>query len=467
MSEGAIYCRVPHIRDADQTGVDVQEAWCRDLAGRLGVLVGVRHVYVDKQSSSWLRDRRRPGWEAMLAAASRFGHLLVYRLERLMRQPQDMADLLAAADNHGIAVHGFSDGRDLAGPEQRDLVSAQIRQACRTASKVSVAARRAHEHEAASGRPHGGGRRAYGYTAGMQELVEAEAAIVREVFGRFLAGETLRAIAVNLNARAVPTAYGGNWSVGRVARLVDAPRYAAIRVFRGDVARNPDGRYLLGNWPPCVSVAEWEQARVLRLSRAAAEEAARPPGRWYALTGLAVCARCDRHMVGSMIGTYPFYACTSNALLQPDRCTRHIAAEALERFVADEAVRILARLDPGNLVTAPVIVPGVSRRARYGADLRRLAELTEVRYPGRIDGAEHADLVKRIRAAQRDITVRPVNALDGVATGPRAHFAWDRLSRERKAALLRYLFSVIQIGPSATSRGVFDYSRIDIVPNPL
>ena len=466
MSEGAIYCRVPHIRDTDQTGVDVQEAWCRDLARQRGVPVGVRHIYVDKQSSSWLRDRRRPGWEAMLAAASGFGHLLVYRLERFLRQPWDMADLLAAAESHGVVLHGFSDGRDLADPEQWDLLSAQVRRACRTASHVSVAARRAHERKAASGRPHGGGRRAYGYTPGMQELIEAEAAIVREVFGRFLAGETLRAIASDLNARAVPTAYGGNWSVDRIARLVDAPRYAGIQIFHGAAARGPDGRYLPGTWPPCVSVSQWEQARVLRLSRAA-EAAIRRPARWYLLTGLAVCARCDRHMVGSMIGTYPFYACTSNGLLRPDRCTRHIAAEALEKFVADEAVRILAGLDPANLVTAPVIVPNTSRRASYGADMTRLAQLIDIRHPGRTDGAEHSDLVKRIRAAQRDIIIRPPGALDGVITGPQAYFAWDRLSRERKAAVLRYLFSVIRIGPSATSRGVFDYSRIHIVPNPL
>jgi hypothetical protein len=172
-------------------------------------------------------------------------------------------------------------------------------------------------------------------------------------------------------------------------------------------------------------------------------------------------------MVGSMIGAYPFYACTSNGLLQPDRCTRHIAAEALEGFVAAEAVRILAHLDPMNPITTPVVVPGVSGHTRYRADLRRLAQLTEMRHPGRINDAEHAELVKRIRATQRAVIVRPVDALDGVVTGPRARFAWDRLSRERKAAVLRYLFSAIRIGPSATSRGVFDYSRISIVPNPL
>jgi hypothetical protein len=214
-------------------------------------------------------------------------------------------------------------------------------------------------------------------------------------------------------------------------------------------------------------VAEWEQTRIVRLRRAAAEAAVRRRPRRYLLTGLVVCARCDRHMVGSMIGSYPFYACTSNGLLRPDRCTRHIAAEALEGFIAAEGVRILASLDPADPIRAQVVVPGFSGRSRYGTDLRRLDQLTETQGAGRITSAERTELVKRIRAAQRAVIVRPAGALDGVVTGPRARFAWDRLSHERKAVVLRYLFGAIRIGPSATSRGVFDYSRIHIMPNPL
>jgi hypothetical protein len=172
-------------------------------------------------------------------------------------------------------------------------------------------------------------------------------------------------------------------------------------------------------------------------------------------------------MVGSMIGIYPFYACTSNGLLRRDRCTAHIAAEALEGFIAARAVQILTCLDFANLVTTPVVVPGVFGQARYSTDLRRLDELSKTQGTSPISGRGHTELVKRIRAAQRAVIVRPVSALDGVVTGPGARFTWSRLSRERKAAVLRYLFGAIRIGPSATSRGVFDYSRIEIIPNPL
>ena len=468
MPEAAIYCRVAHIRDRDQTGVDAQEAWCRQLAGLLGLPVAGRHVYVDNHSSSWLRDRRRAGWEAMLAAAGGFRHLLVYRLERLLRQPWDLAELLAVADRCGIGLHGLSGKRDLGDPETRALFRAEVTRACQAAGEVSRAARAAHKQAAASGRPHGGGRRAYGYTAGMGALVEAEAAVVREIFCRFLAGETLRGIAADLNSRAVPAAYGGNWPAGGVARLLDAPRYAGLRVFRGEIARAADGGYLMGSWPPCVGVAEWEQARAARRNRAASRQADRRPARRYLLRGLVVCARCDRHMVGSMIGTYPFYACTSNGLLRPDRCTRHIAAERLEAFIAGEAAGILEHMPAAGPAAAPVAVPGVP--GSTGQDVPRLDQLTEMRRTGRITAAEHdaqrAQLVKRIRAAQRAIVIRPMDALDGVITGPGARFAWNGLTLQRKAAVLRYLFAAIRIGPSTTSRGVFDYGRIHIVPNP-
>src|SRR5438067_619505 len=83
---------------------------------------------------------------------------------------------------------------------------------------------------ALAGRPHGGGRRPFGYEVGMGALIPAESKVVREIFSRFLEGETLRAIASDLNVREVPTSLGSVWTVGGVARVLDAPRYAGIRV---------------------------------------------------------------------------------------------------------------------------------------------------------------------------------------------------------------------------------------------
>src|ERR1700739_4316822 len=67
---------------------------------------------------------------------------------------------------------------------------------------------------------HAGGR-AYGYRAlphkpGELEIVEDEAAIVREIFARYIAGETPRAIANDLNKRGVRPARGRSWNASTI-----------------------------------------------------------------------------------------------------------------------------------------------------------------------------------------------------------------------------------------------------------
>lgn len=57
----AIYRRISHTRDEDQTGVDRQERLCRDIAERLQLRVEPTHVYMDNNRSAWQRNLKRPG----------------------------------------------------------------------------------------------------------------------------------------------------------------------------------------------------------------------------------------------------------------------------------------------------------------------------------------------------------------------------------------------------------------------
>ena len=451
----AIYCRIPRACGEDQVGVDVQEARCRQFALGLGLDVLSRHTYVDNLRTAWQRDRPRPGWDGLLAATRRgeFDQVLLYRPQSLLEQPWDFTDLVRAADEHAIALRAHPDSLDPADPADPADPGAwaawreQAERACRSREAGSRAARAAHAVAAEQGRAHGGGRRAYGYHSGMAGLVEAEAAIVAEIFARYLAGESMRAIAWDLNARQVPTALGGRWTPGRIARVLDAPRYAGIRIFRGEIARDAFGRYRLGAWPACVSAQVWERAQILRRERAARDAEARRPERRYLLSGLLECTRCGYHMVGSMVGAYPTYACTTSS--RPPReggCTRHIGAQPLEAFIQERAVATLEQWRPGEELRVPIAVSIAVR----GGDPA-----------GRAPGADAAT-----NTGARAVAIRPAAALDGVITGAGARFAWAGMSFERKAAVVRFLFAVIRIGASTTSRNVFDESRIEPVPAP-
>ncbi|MEY9967664.1 site-specific DNA recombinase [Streptacidiphilus sp. MAP12-16] len=472
---GAIYCRIPHRHDAGQNPVDCQERACRTAAGEIGVLIDQRQVYVDNLAASWLRDRPRPAWDAMLSAAKGgvFTHLFCDGLELLLKQPWDVAELLQVAEDHGITLHGSPGGRDFGNAGERRKLRDEADRACRAATKTSLAARSAHAQAVSAGRPHGGGRRAYGYQAGTYDLVADEVAIVREVFRRYQDGESLRAIAWGLNDRGVLTAGGLQWTVTGVGRLLDAPRYAGLLVHRGEIARAEDGSYLAAAWQPCVSIETWERTRALRRTRELERQADRRPARDYPLTGLLRCTKCGRRLVGEAIAGYPTYACTSKSLLSQGRCRRHIAAEPLEAFVEEAAMAVLEDWDAEAAGRIPVAIHPDGRREQAEPHLpdlpdpRQLEELDALRSAGAISEEEYASVravaLSRARAVQRAVVVRPVGALDGVVTGARARFSWNRLPAERRKAVLRVLFAGIWIGPSSTAQSVFDHGRIHVL----
>jgi site-specific DNA recombinase len=421
---GAIYCRTPLAREVDQVTVAAQERACRELARRLEIAVPHQHTYADNYRSAWQRNRPRPAWRAMLASirSGLVDHALLYRPDWYLGEPCDLAELLRLADRHSVALHWCVDEIGMTDPDIRRRIVAEASRQCSRRRATGRVARSAHDEAAAAGRPHGGGRRAYGYTAYQYELIDSEAAVVREVYARFLAGESIRGVALDLNGRGIPTAYGGAWSAHRVARLLDAPRYAGLRPLRGEVAKTGDGQWQAGNWQPCVSVADWECAQQLRRRRFADQQTRQRPAREYPLTGLVVCAACDRHMVGTMIGTFATYACTANSLLTARRCSRHIAAGRLEAFVEERVLTTLSTLD------------GNGWRPR--------------------DGSSHASTGTIAVAGIEDL----VDGLRHDAPG-----TWGRLSSRRKASVLRRLFAAIRIGPKNTPRNVFDYERISFV----
>lgn len=120
----AIYCRISHAREEDQTGVDRQERICREIAERLQLPVEPTRIYVDNNRSAWQRNRKRPGWEEILKAMGdgEIRHVIVYHPDCLMRQPKDLEELLAVADDKRVLLHGEANRRDLSDPDDRFIL---------------------------------------------------------------------------------------------------------------------------------------------------------------------------------------------------------------------------------------------------------------------------------------------------------------------------------------------------------
>lgn len=268
----ALYCTVPPPRDPDQTPVDQQEKQCRAAAREHGLVAPPNFVFLDTVRARWLPGRTRPGWESLIEAMAprRFGTLIIYRPEWLLRRPADLLALLTAADAHRIVLIAHCSGWDLSDAVFRRELRGRAAQAERDGERVSRQARADHARAADEGRAHGGGLRAFGYAPGLAAIIEHEAATIREIYAQYLADTGPRAIARDLNARGITTALGGDWTPSAVTRILDAPRYAAIRVFQGRAERIEDGGYRFGTWPAIVTIEQWENVRALRQAAAAA-----------------------------------------------------------------------------------------------------------------------------------------------------------------------------------------------------
>lgn len=395
-------------------------------------------VFADHRRSVWNSGGVRPEWNRLLTAvrSGRVPAVVVVKPAMLVRhRAADAVELLIAAQEHGVDLYSMGDSLDLADPRGREQALSQARHHAGKAASLSKTVQKLRRQTADDGRPHGGGRRAYGYGPGMNPLIPEEAQTVREIYARYLAGDSLRAIAADLNARDIPTVTGAKWTTGGVSRILVAPRYAGLRVFQGGVESIDGLRRAV--WEPCVGIEDWQRAQAERTARNAVSD--RRPRADYLLTGLVVCERCRDHMVGSIVGDYRMYACPSKNKPLPDRCNRHIGAKSLEDYVQQAAVEVLRN---SSTVPAPSELPVTVRR-------------------GPVGGPGHAD---RFRAGHGRVETQSANVLDGVVTGPEAPGAWSRLPEQRRRAVLRFLFASVEIGDKTTSRSVFDTSRITILP---
>lgn len=451
----AIYCRISLARHGDLVKTERQEEDCRALCGRLGW--DVIEVFVDPNRSAWLRNRKRPGWDSMLQgiADGRFDAIVVYHGDRLIRQPWDLELLLRIADEKGLRLASPTGTRNLDNPDDRFVLRIEAAQACRESDNTSRRAKRAHEALAAKGVPRKGGKRPYGFEADLVTVRPSEAAIIRELAARILAGETTGSLVRDLNARGVMNASGNPWYHEGVRKLMCGPRLAGLATFRGEIT-GP------GQWPAILDRDTWESVRRLLLGKKATFPQA-TNARKHLLTNIATCGSCGSPLAvryNSRAESLLAYGCISEA------CT-----EKVHRVMApvDEYVigRVLRRLsDPALWRQVNAAPPDDGAGAELEAlEARKRQVVEEFAEDDAMDPAllrkMLARLDERIREARgRIASLRSSHVLDGCRDMTRQQ--WDALPLDRQRAIVRETVSVVVLrsrkGPG------FDKSTLRVEP---
>jgi len=356
-----IYARYSTDRQTESS-IEDQLRVCREYASVHGWEIGGE--FHDKGISGAAMGNR-PGAQGALATLEDGDALIVNDLSRLSRS-QDIASLLLRLRHRGVRVIGVQDGFDSDARTARmqaglsGIMSEEFRMmvADRTHSALEVRAR--------DGRPTGG--KAY-----------ADPVIVPEIFRRFADGESLIAIASDLNKREIPSPGAnwkarsrprGKWLVSTLHALLKNERYVGREVWnrsrwvkdpdRGTRHRRerPQSEWIVSTCEPLIDGDTWARAQARFKPN---------PGRYgsqsYILSGLLVCGWCNGRMIVSG-GSQKRYICGTRHAGGDHACSmRHsVPKSTAEEYILEPVKR--------ELLSPAAIAEGVKalRAARTQAE---------------------------------------------------------------------------------------------------
>ncbi|WP_435130742.1 recombinase family protein [Actinacidiphila sp. bgisy144] len=361
------YLRISSDRFGLEAGVDRQNDDAEDTRARLGWAPFAK-VYRENDTSAFKKRKvirpdgsidwvvLRPKFRQLLAdlADGVIDGVIFYDLDRLVRQPRDLEDLIDIVEYVQHPVVGATGGRmNLINDNDRHMA----RMMCVMALKSSedTARRVARMHLAAAQQGKVQGRIAYGWIRSGPDKgrhLPEEAGVVRALFAGCLIGETAYSLAAGLNARGIPAPQADRWSSTTVNKMLRNPRYAGMASYGGKHRIEPalewdgwshvlfddDGHPLLGNWDPIIDPKDWSRVQFeLQLRRQASgipAGSSRPPVTpKYLLSGILRCGKCGRGLVSNLDRKkkYRTYRCPPSA---HGGCGGiHIAAGTTEKAV--------------------------------------------------------------------------------------------------------------------------------------
>lgn len=279
-----IYARQSLDRDGEALAVSRQLDDCRTLA-KLKELT-VDREYVDNDRSATRGNR--PAFLELVAdvEAGKVDTIICWHTDRLYRRVTDLIRLIEKAKANDLRIFTVKSGDlDLTTPSGR-MVAGMLGQA----AQYEVEHKGERQKTANLARARQGVRhfanRPYGYVRidGQIQIVESEAAVIREAVNRFTAGESWYGIAKDLERRGVVGMNGRPFSYQNLRLRVSNPAHAGVRTYLGDVVTED------GDWPPIIDKVTWERfqtALAVRSQRQGWDKKVK-----YLGSGIFRCGKC-------------------------------------------------------------------------------------------------------------------------------------------------------------------------------
>jgi hypothetical protein len=229
---------------------------------------------------------------------------MVPDIDRAMRDPRTLEDLIDTVEMYGVYVASLTGNIDLttdAGiSSARSLVNQRNQESRNTSRRVIDGKRRA----AMEGGKNGGPLRSFGWRKDRIHINKREAAHIRREVPRILAGVSPLTLANEWNARGIPTVTGVKWRAATIRNMYLRPRMCGLVIYRGEILYDTDGNAARGQWEPILTegeynavVGKWGPREDQPKSRLGAK--GRGYRTIYLLSPFVRCGKCSAGMVGS------------------------------------------------------------------------------------------------------------------------------------------------------------------------
>jgi site-specific DNA recombinase len=431
--------------------------------------------------------------------------IIFYDIDRLARQPRDLEDLIDLVEHYKRPVETVTGSIDLRTSNGRAMARVLVAMANKSSEDTArrVARWRLQDAQQGKGGRFRGHQRKFGYNS-EGEIIEPEAALIREAARRFMAGETWSGLARQFTASGIPPIAANKWTITAIRRMLLTPATAGIAIYNGSLrpehqegkARaftlNPEGialkdavgRYVMGNWKPILAVDDWKALIAESEARQKGQVFSARGTRKHLLTGLLRCGHvledgtvCNRSLQGAP-AKYK-----SGKVAYVYRCPEKVngGCGGTQRNMARLDALIEELLFAHIAENAPDDAQASGEPNGNDPDAIQLAETQEsirklrmgyAAVPKTVSDDTMFTVLPQLEATERDLKARlrkkvkaRMGALSRAKTPDEVRREWEEARDDvgiRRAILSRYLKAVIVRRSSLRGRA-FDYSAIEPV----
>lgn len=283
--DGVIYARYSsHNQKEESIEQQVEECMAFAAANNINIV----EVYADKAISG--KTDKRKNFQRMMRDAEKrkFTVVIAYKSNRIARNMLNALSYENRLESYGIrTLYAKEEFGDTAAGRFALRTMMNVNQFY--SENMAEDIRRGMADNAADCKVNGRLPLGYKNVDGYYAIDEASAAIVREIFERFLNEETFASIAADLNARGLRTSLGNPWNKGSFHRLLQNDNYIGTYRHSGVVKENSI---------PAIVTKEVFYAVQERLKTKKNPQGRKRDCADYLLTGKLYCGHCKSFMVG-------------------------------------------------------------------------------------------------------------------------------------------------------------------------